>query len=160
TLGLAVYVALAGWFVLGLTWLLRRRLFTWLLQLAGWALLVSCAALLLDGLPHHHFTGPVAGNGGSLGAWLITWQQTNCSKVGGGALTATAGLFGIVLAGGRLTRYLALVTGRRLTRALRRSAIRLARSERTGPIFEVRVRHPDDDDEPVLVGHDELEPPK
>jgi S-DNA-T family DNA segregation ATPase FtsK/SpoIIIE len=68
-LGLAVYVLLAGWFVLALLLLAGRHPAICLLRLAGWLILVPTGAVLADrlepGLP-----GSICGAGGSLGAWL------------------------------------------------------------------------------------------
>src|SRR5215831_15899557 len=47
-LGVAVYVLLASWFVLVVLLFLRRRWLRWLVRLAGWLLLVPCAAVLAD----------------------------------------------------------------------------------------------------------------
>src|SRR5438105_9214157 len=72
TLGNAVHVLLASWFVLVLMLLLRRRMLTWSLRLAGWLLLLPCAAVAADWAGPDLVGGPLAGSGGSLGAWLAT----------------------------------------------------------------------------------------
>src|SRR5713101_6472085 len=73
SLGVAVYVLLASWFVLVVLLLLRRGLLTWSLRAAGWLLLIPCAAVSADYLDRDLSTGAVSGNGGTLGAWLHGW---------------------------------------------------------------------------------------
>src|SRR5688572_10789379 len=48
TLGVGVHVLLASWFVLVLLLLLRKRWQLWSRRLAGWWLLIPCAALAAD----------------------------------------------------------------------------------------------------------------
>src|SRR5262245_38464960 len=47
-LGCAVYVLLASWFVLVLLIFLRKGIVSWSRRLAGWLLLIPCAAVLAD----------------------------------------------------------------------------------------------------------------
>src|SRR5262249_3487709 len=70
TLGLAAYILLPCWFVLVIVLFLRRDILTWSLRLAGWLVLLPCAALTADWLGPVLSGGPVIGGGGSLGAWL------------------------------------------------------------------------------------------
>src|ERR1700704_374664 len=70
TLGVAVYVFLASWFVLVVFMYLRRSLLTWSLRLAGWLILLPCAAVLADALGPSFAGNSLSGSGGSLGAWL------------------------------------------------------------------------------------------
>src|ERR1043166_121942 len=82
TLGGAVYVLLGAWFVLVLVLLQRRGLGTWCLRLAGWVLLVPCVALLADAAGPDLLPGPLAGSGGTLGAWLSAWLEDTFTPLG------------------------------------------------------------------------------
>ena len=75
TLGLSVHVLLASWFVLVVLLLMRQRILRWSLRLAGWLGLVPAAAVLADRFAAADSLGwaPVAGPGGSIGAWLSLW---------------------------------------------------------------------------------------
>jgi S-DNA-T family DNA segregation ATPase FtsK/SpoIIIE len=97
TLGVAVYVLLASWFVLVVLLLLRRSLLTWSLRLAGWLLLVPCAALLADVVGPDVLGGPVPGSGGSLGAWLAAWLQDQFYPIGRLLIVGSSVLLGLVL---------------------------------------------------------------
>jgi S-DNA-T family DNA segregation ATPase FtsK/SpoIIIE len=98
SLGIAVYLLLASWFVLVVLLFLRRNVLVWLLRFLGWLLLLPCAAVLaeLSGavLPN----GPVTGPGGSLGAWLAVWLEESLGPVGRGAAVGGATLVGVLLA--------------------------------------------------------------
>src|ERR1700757_29455 len=48
SLGIAVYVFLASWFVLVVVLLVRRSLLTWSLRLLGWLLLLPSATVAAD----------------------------------------------------------------------------------------------------------------
>jgi S-DNA-T family DNA segregation ATPase FtsK/SpoIIIE len=99
TLGLAVYVFLASWFVLVVMLLLRRRLLTWSLRLAGWLLLLPCVAVAADHLGSD-FLGdslPLTGGGGSLGAWLSVWLKTSFHPFGRAVLFGVCLKLGLVL---------------------------------------------------------------
>jgi S-DNA-T family DNA segregation ATPase FtsK/SpoIIIE len=82
TLGTAVYVLLASWFVLVLLLFLRRSLLTWTRRLAGWLLLIPCAAVLADAWATTTLSRGWSGNGGTLGAWLNDWLNTAFSPTG------------------------------------------------------------------------------
>src|SRR5262249_15816907 len=69
-LGLTAYLFLAGWLVLGLLLLARRRLVAWFLRLAGWIILVPAAAALADRLRLADMSPSGCGAGGSIGAWV------------------------------------------------------------------------------------------
>ena len=75
TLGNAVHVLLASWFVLVVLLFLRKSLLTWSLRLLGWLLLLPCAAVLADWYGVPQSVGPITGGGGSLGAWLTAWLE-------------------------------------------------------------------------------------
>src|SRR5262245_23860126 len=47
-LGITVYLVLAIWFLLVILLFLRKSWFTWSRRLAGWLLLLPCAALAAD----------------------------------------------------------------------------------------------------------------
>src|SRR5207253_1377875 len=69
-LGSAVYVLLASWFVLVLMLLVRKSWLRWTCRLTGWLILLPCAAIAADWLGHDWMSGPIAGSGGAIGAWL------------------------------------------------------------------------------------------
>jgi S-DNA-T family DNA segregation ATPase FtsK/SpoIIIE len=78
-LGSAVYVFLSAWFVLVLFLLMRKSWKTWARRLAGWILLLPCAAVTADGIGPAWLSGPLAGSGGTLGAWLDDLLARECS---------------------------------------------------------------------------------
>jgi len=90
TLGQAVYILLACWFVVVILLFLRRNVWTWLRRLAGWLLLLPCAAVAAERF------GP--GTGGSVGVWLLDWLQQSVDRVGQLALGSVAALLGVGLA--------------------------------------------------------------
>jgi hypothetical protein len=59
SLGIAVYVLLASWFVLVVLLLVRRSLLTWSLRLSGWLLLLPCATVAADYLGPDFLDGPL-----------------------------------------------------------------------------------------------------
>jgi S-DNA-T family DNA segregation ATPase FtsK/SpoIIIE len=101
-LGVAVHVLLASWFVLVVLLFVRRGWLRWSLRLAGWLLLLPCAAAAADLLGPGWLGGPLAGSGGTLGAWLTAWLGTQVGPAGRVALLAGCTLIGAVLAGDRL----------------------------------------------------------
>src|SRR5437764_6884193 len=60
-LGCAVHVLLASWFVLVLLLFVRKGVATWARRLAGWLLLIPCAALAADAVGPEVLGGPLAG---------------------------------------------------------------------------------------------------
>jgi S-DNA-T family DNA segregation ATPase FtsK/SpoIIIE len=96
-LGVAVYVLLASWFVLVVLLLVRRGLLTWVLRLAGWLLLLPCAALTANHLGPDLLGGPPAGSGGSLGAWLAVWLDAHFHATGQVLIFGASLLLGLVL---------------------------------------------------------------
>lgn len=97
TLGSAVFVLLAGWFVLVLLLLAPGRL-RWSVRLCGWILLLPCAAMLADLIGPEYLPGPVTGSGGSLGALLAGWLPDQLGTLGSVlALSATI-VLGLILA--------------------------------------------------------------
>jgi S-DNA-T family DNA segregation ATPase FtsK/SpoIIIE len=95
-LGIAVHVVLATWFTLVL--LLLRGGSRWLLRLAGWLLLVPCAAVLATWLGADLLGGPLTGGGGSVGAWLTDWLEQELSLLGRGVVIGTCLIAGLLLA--------------------------------------------------------------
>src|SRR4051794_12683882 len=116
TLGVAVYTLLASWFVLVVLLFLRQSWWTWSRRLAGWVLLVPCAAVIADGLGPRWFGGPLTGRGGSLGAWLAFWLAERLPPRGFIALVVGGTVLGLVLAADPLI----FGTARRLGREGRR----------------------------------------
>jgi S-DNA-T family DNA segregation ATPase FtsK/SpoIIIE len=98
TLGIAVYVLLASWFVLVMVLLVRRSLLTWALRLTGWLLLLPCATVAADWLGPDLLAGPLTGSGGSLGAWLTGCLTEWFSPLGQSLLFGGCLLLGMILA--------------------------------------------------------------
>lgn len=96
-LGIAVYFLLASWFVLIVLLLLRRSWLTWLLRLAGWLLLLPCAAVLAEKLGPA-LPGAVTERGGMLGAWLVRFGEQQLTAAGQVLVFTAALLAGLFLA--------------------------------------------------------------
>src|SRR5262249_5260245 len=97
-LGFAAYLLLAIWFVVVVMLFMRRSWLTWSLRLAGWLLLLPCAAILADIIGPELLGGPIAGPGGSLGAWLARWLAAELHPVGRAIVLGRSTLLGLVLA--------------------------------------------------------------
>ena len=98
SLGLAVYFLLASWIVLAVRLFVRRNLLTWSLRLAGWLLLLPCSAVAADYLGWRLPNAPSTGAGGSIGAWLADWLQTNFQAAGRVTIFGGCTLLGLMLA--------------------------------------------------------------
>jgi S-DNA-T family DNA segregation ATPase FtsK/SpoIIIE len=133
TLGWAVYVLLAAWFVLVLVLLQRRGLATWLARLTGWALLVPCAAVVADAVGPEALPGPLAGSGGTLGAWAAAWLEDTFTDSGRVAVTVACCLLAVTLTAGPLLRRAGQV-GWRCTRWLLALALRWALGQTRGAL--------------------------
>jgi S-DNA-T family DNA segregation ATPase FtsK/SpoIIIE len=96
-LGAAVYVLLATWFVLVLMLLLRRGNPAWCLRLTGWFLLLPCAAVAADWAGPKLIGGPLPGGGGTVGAWLAHWLETEVGALGGILIFTGCLLLGLML---------------------------------------------------------------
>src|SRR5262249_24611170 len=106
-LGLAAHVLLAAWFVLVLLLLLRQRLFTWTRRLVGWLLLVPLSAVLSDrfllGLDVEVLGWtPLAGPGGTIGAWLSMWLQESLDPLADALILGGVAFVVLVLIADRL----------------------------------------------------------
>jgi S-DNA-T family DNA segregation ATPase FtsK/SpoIIIE len=96
-LGVAVHVLLVSWFVLVVMLFLRRGLLTWSLRLAGWVLLLPCAAIAADYVGPDLLGGPLSGSGGSLGAWLSIRLETHFHLLGRAAIFGSCLALGLFL---------------------------------------------------------------
>lgn len=96
-LGVGVYLFLASWFVLVLLLFMRRSWTTWARRLAGWLLLLPWATVAADYAGPDWLHGPPPGSGGTLGAWLRTLLDEECSPVGRIAIVGGALALGLVL---------------------------------------------------------------
>jgi len=99
SLGAAVYVFLAGWFVILVRLVVRRSWLGWSLRSLGWLFLVPCTAVLAERRPELAPAGalPPLGCGGSIGAWLNDELENTLSPLGqdfllGGCLLLGLGL--------------------------------------------------------------------
>jgi len=97
TLGSAVQVLLASWFVLVLLLLGSNRL-GWTVRLFGWLLLLPCAAVAADFVGSDLLGGPLSGSGGNLGAFLSDWLPEQFGVIGGVLVFCGALALGLVLA--------------------------------------------------------------
>ncbi len=142
-LGVAVYLLLASWFVLVVWLFLRRSWLRWGLRLAGWLLLLPCAAILADAFGSPRVGGPLGG--GSLGAWLTTWLEGRLLPPGRVAVVAGCLLIGLLLAAEsvllRLLRGL-LRLCRALAGGLSRPAGRVGRREARRPAESAEEEEP------------------
>jgi S-DNA-T family DNA segregation ATPase FtsK/SpoIIIE len=149
TLGVAVYVLLASWFVLVVLLLVRRSVLTWALRLAGWLLLLPCAAVAADVLGPDLLDGPLAGSGGSLGAWLSAWLESHFTPAGQVLVFSGCLLLGLVLTVDfllvHLLRGLGRVGGRMLYAGWRflRRLVRRRRPSREQPAEPESPSHAD-----------------
>jgi S-DNA-T family DNA segregation ATPase FtsK/SpoIIIE len=111
-LGAAVYILLAGWFVLTLLPLVRRSWVRWSVRLAGWVLLTATAAALAAGWPGHWPGGPASGPGGALGAWLAVRLAERLAPAAQAAVYGVGVLLGLALAAGPFLRRLVVLAWR------------------------------------------------
>jgi S-DNA-T family DNA segregation ATPase FtsK/SpoIIIE len=126
SLGIAVYVLLASWFVLVVLLLLRQGLSTWVLRLFGWLLLVPCSAVFAEYWGEFESNVAVPGPGGSVGAWLALWLAEEFQPAGRALILGSAVLLGLLLTLDFLVPQLARQITR-LCRRLLRWPIRLVR---------------------------------
>jgi S-DNA-T family DNA segregation ATPase FtsK/SpoIIIE len=160
-LGLAAYVLLASWFVLVVLLFLRRTWLRWGLRLAGWLLLLPCAAVLADMFGPPRLGGPLGG--GTLGAWLAAWLEGHFLPAGRIAVLAGCAVLGLFLA-------LDFVLLRLLRRVVRFSGVpvgvfpRVARwfSRRPAPRPAIPPRRTDaeEEEEPRQAAEEAAEAPR
>jgi len=97
TLGLAAYTLLPCWMLLAFGLFRRRRWLTWSLRVAGLVLLVPGAAILADHWGADPSPFSVAGPGGSVGAWLRRWLQSQFQPAGAAILVGALIALGVLL---------------------------------------------------------------
>jgi S-DNA-T family DNA segregation ATPase FtsK/SpoIIIE len=173
-LGAAVHVLLATWFVLVLMLLLRGYNLTWLLRLAGWLLLLPCAAVFADWIGPDLLGGPLAGGGGSVGAWLAEWLECEFTPLGRGLVFAASLLAGLLLAadhalvrlgrsGWIVVRTVARLTRRRTrfadTRAFFGATPRKVPLSRKFDTEAIPINHPEDIRQPSAAAPQPRTPP-
>jgi S-DNA-T family DNA segregation ATPase FtsK/SpoIIIE len=150
SIGLAVYVLLAGWFVFVLVLVLRRAWLTWSLRLLGWLVLIPTTAVLAERCAGSWATAPIEGPGGSLGAWLSLNLAAGLHPAGQVLLLSSVSVLGLCLAlDVVLVRLLRLARwAGRLAWRLRRTAPRtFRRSELPRPHPAPSVEEDEDEDE-------------
>lgn len=111
-LGAAVYVLLAAWFVLVVLLFLRQTWWTWARRLAGWLLLLPCAAVLADWIGHSTLGGLIPGSGGTLGAWIAVSLSEQLPVFLRGVVVGLAVVLGLILAFDRHLLFIARAIGR------------------------------------------------
>jgi S-DNA-T family DNA segregation ATPase FtsK/SpoIIIE len=72
-LGTAAYAMVGAGTFLTLHLILWRNWISWTIRATGWAVLVPCAAVLIDRTAPGWLSGPLPGEGGTVGAWLSEW---------------------------------------------------------------------------------------
>jgi S-DNA-T family DNA segregation ATPase FtsK/SpoIIIE len=97
TLGVAVHVLLASWFVLVILLFLRRRRWTWTIRLLGWLLLIPCAAVAADVIGPGWLPERLTGTGGTLGAWLHGWLAARFAPIAQALVYIGSVLLGLLL---------------------------------------------------------------
>jgi S-DNA-T family DNA segregation ATPase FtsK/SpoIIIE len=164
-LGVAAHALLASWFVLVVVLLLRRGWVASALRLVGWVLLVPCAAVLADRWAGPGPTAPLAGPGGSIGAWLGAWLESSFRPAGQVLVVGSCVVLSLALAiDFALLALLRLAWrfGRWLLAALSRAQRRLARRERAPrpePVPAALPQPADVEGAEEDEGPDEPEPP-
>jgi S-DNA-T family DNA segregation ATPase FtsK/SpoIIIE len=125
SLGAAVYVFLAGWFVVLVRLVLRRSWLGWSLRSLGWLLLVPGAAVLAERWPELAPAGalPPLGRGGSIGAWLNDELDRALPPIGQTLLLGTCLVCGLALTWDVELRFLMRLLWRRLRPDLDLSAL-------------------------------------
>lgn len=98
TLGVAVHVLLASWFVLVLLLLLRQSWASWTLRLVGWLVLLPCAAVAAEWLAPDPVGGPITGSGGAVGVVVHAWLSETFTPFGKALAFGTVALMGLMLA--------------------------------------------------------------
>jgi S-DNA-T family DNA segregation ATPase FtsK/SpoIIIE len=99
SLGAAVYVFLAGWFVVVVRLVLRRSWLSWSLRSLGWLLLIPSAAVLAERWPDLVPLSAMLplGPGGSIGGWLNDWLQASFPPIGQYILLGSCAALGVLL---------------------------------------------------------------
>jgi S-DNA-T family DNA segregation ATPase FtsK/SpoIIIE len=119
-LGAGAWVFAAGWLAVGVS-LLRRRWLRSATRAAGWTILTACACLAADWIGVQRLPGPVAGSGGSVGAFAAVWLDARLERPEAFVILIAAILVGLLLAAESVVR-----RAIRLLRALARSVSQLA----------------------------------
>ena len=170
-LGVAVYVLNGAWFVLVVLLFLRNTWMMWLRRLAGWLILLPCAAVIADWIGPATLGGPLTGSGGTLGAWLANWlaEQLDAvpSRIAIGACVALGlalALDRLMVAIGRGLIGMAAMFGRGLRRIVHRVASRQPPVEATERVAKRPARGAVPIQEPVStaaprVAHPDSLPP-
>src|SRR5262245_24390293 len=96
-LGAGAYVFLVGWVTVSIALIRGRRWSVWLMRIAGWALLTGCAALVADWIGPERISGPVAGSGGSVGAFASLWLDAHFQRAGAILVLVGAAWLGVLL---------------------------------------------------------------
>ncbi|HEX3149848.1 MAG TPA: DNA translocase FtsK 4TM domain-containing protein [Gemmataceae bacterium] len=97
-LGAAAWVFALGWIAVGFTLLRRSRWFVSAFRVAGWIILTACGCLIADKIGLARLPGPIAGAGGSVGAFEALWLSAHFEQTGSILILVAACLCGIVLA--------------------------------------------------------------
>ncbi len=98
TLGVAVHVLLASWFVLILLLFLRHSWLSWTLRLAGWLVLLPCAAVAADWFGASASSGPIEVSGGAVGVVARAWLDQTFTPIGKSVVFGAVVALGLLLA--------------------------------------------------------------
>jgi S-DNA-T family DNA segregation ATPase FtsK/SpoIIIE len=104
-LGSAVHVLLMAWLVPVVLLLIRKSWLRWSGRLAGWMILLPCAALGADWIGPDWLPGPIYGSGGTVGACLHELLTEALPGLPGVLVFASALFLGILLAADFVLRY-------------------------------------------------------
>src|SRR5439155_693329 len=96
--GAAAPLVLVAWALLAWHLIFRRRWLRWGARLVGWAVLLPCAAVVLDRQDVELSGAPLTGPGGAVGAGLSLVLEDSCAPFGQVLLLAAGTLIGTVLA--------------------------------------------------------------
>jgi DNA segregation ATPase FtsK/SpoIIIE, S-DNA-T family len=149
-LGAGAWVFAFGWLAVSIP-LHRRRWWKAIGRAIGWTILTGCGSVLADGIDSNRLSGPLPGNGGSVGAVAADWLNDHLPPIVAALALVIATAAGVFFAADHVVTWLA----RRLWRTLRRIArlIRLtvggiARLGKRIPVAE-RIAFQDADEAPV-----------
>jgi S-DNA-T family DNA segregation ATPase FtsK/SpoIIIE len=152
SLGVAVYVLLAAWFVFVLLLFMRRAWWTWLTRLCGWLLLVPIAAVVAQRWRIGWSATPVEGAGGSIGAWLSERLAASLKPLAQALVLLAGGVLAVGLALGAVLSPLARAVWRFIGPQRRPDRSRARRPTPRPPVVEEDQEEEDAEEGTVTGG--------